>query len=204
MIMPNELRPMSRRGIDPVGTCGICGAEGPLSRTHVPPQCAGNGGESVRAAVLVTRRDKRGSERLGAGRERKGGANGYFLCEACNNKAGRFDDAFGQFWSSLAHDLLLIGPMPTTRGPHPAITPPMRPGAIVRSVLAGVMALCPSVREKYPELVDAVRMAKVVEAPLALHLLLMLYGGPERWVSGGAYERVRREGPSVYAYCAFQ
>lgn len=202
--MPNGVRPLTRRGIDPTGKCGMCGTEGPLSKTHVPPQCAGNTGARVTAAVLVSRADEKGGARLGAGRGREGGANGYLLCEACNNKASQYDDAFGELWHDLVHDLLSSGPMTTVRGPHPAVAPSIRPGAIVRSVLAGCMGLCPSLREDFPVLERAVRCGHAAEPPHGLHLLLALYGGPERWVGGGGAERVRLAGgPGVRAYAEF-
>jgi hypothetical protein len=199
--MQNEVHPLSRRGIDPEGKCGLCGTNGPLSRTHVPPQCAGNTGEEVKAAVLVSRRDELGSNRLGAGRHRAGGAKGYLLCESCNNAAGRFDDAFGEFWHDLAHDLLVVGRMTTVRGPYPAAAHAIRPGAIVRSVLAGCMGLCPGLRDEFPVLVESILTGRVCQPPQGLHLLLALYAGPERWVSGGGAERVRLAGGRhVYAH----
>lgn len=199
--MPNGIEPLSQRGISPYGLCGLCGFVGHLSRTHVPPQCAGNTTD-VESGVAVTRIDKSGVRRLGEGRKRNGGAAAFLLCEPCNGIASKYDDAFGQIWKDLFHDFR--GGLPAIRGPHPAEAPLMRPGAIVRSVLAGLMGLCPTLQTDFPTLVGAVKDGAVVRAPEGLHLLMTLYPGPDRWVSGGGIGRqtlrAGRAPTEVYAY----
>jgi hypothetical protein len=111
----NGVRPTATFGHSREGTCGVCGAYGRLSWTHVPPRCAGN---VQSASRLVTAPHGHG-EVVTVGRELQGGCAGYFLCERCNNDAGNwYDSAFGALWNHLAKRLLVEEGMPPYGGPH--------------------------------------------------------------------------------------
>lgn len=55
----------------------------------------------------------------------------------------------------------------------------------MRSVLAGMFALTPTLRLGWPDLADAIRTGASMGAPDELHLLMHLYSGPHRFVTSG-------------------
>jgi hypothetical protein len=67
----------------------------------------------------------------------------------------------------------------------PMVLPGRRPGAFVRSVLAGMFALTRTLRLGWPDLADAIRTGASMGAPDELHLLMHLYSGPHRFVTSG-------------------
>jgi hypothetical protein len=127
-----------------------------------------------------------------AGREKEGGAAGYFLCERCNNDAGNwYDPAFGELWNYLAKHLLVEGGMPSYGGPHLLSINGVDPGAVVRSTLSGMMRLNPALRNEYPALQRGVQYRERVESPMGLHLLVALNPDLRLRVAGG--RAVRKE-----------
>jgi hypothetical protein len=62
-----------------VGECGLCGRRGKLTKTHVPPQCAGNLGRVKRFTVVSDT-----EHRAAATTKRIGGVHFYGLCARCN------------------------------------------------------------------------------------------------------------------------
>ena len=132
------------------------------------------------------------SEIVTVGRKKEGGAAGYFLCEGCNNYAGnQYDQAFGALWNHLARLLLVNGGMPPYGGPHLLSVNGVDPGAVVRSILSGMMGLNPSLRTDYPLLQRAVQHREQVDRPTNLHLLLALNPELHLRVAGG--RAVRQE-----------
>ncbi len=136
-------------GVDDRGLkeCGLCGerVSGKLSKTHVPPQCAGNTGEAIlRYRLEVV------DGRMVPGRRDKGGIWFRGLCGTCNSAAGHFDDAYGAFVKLLPvpdevhQDLWLPG------NKVDVLNGPIRPGAIARSILFGAFALNPLLRTAIP------------------------------------------------------
>lgn len=128
------------------GTCGLCGRAGSLSRTHVPPQAAGNTG-AVKRAFLV-----RDGGVTGPGRREVGGMYVYGLCARCNSRAGSdYDGAYARFAREVG---LFLRPeiraILVDRDAMPAVT--LAPGLVARSVLCAMHALNPRLREKHPDL----------------------------------------------------
>jgi len=165
----------------------VCGAGGRLSWTHIPPQSAGN---IEPARSLVLKPDDAGSSVTALGHEKQGGAAGYFLCAPCNNDAGNwYDTAYADMWQRLAVKLLRDGNMPSPGGPHLFIGPSIDPGAVVRSILSGMMALNPRLRTEFPVLQDAVQHRQVVRPPDCIHLLLALNPDRQLRVAGGGADR---------------
>jgi hypothetical protein len=188
-------RPLTRWGIDKDGICALCGVDGPLSVTHVPPEGAGNSAEVI---PLITVDDGGGGRGLTAGRPRQGGTRGYFFCERCNNLAGRrYDPTLVDLWKVIGKDLLVEKKMPPAGMSCRYTIKPISVGAFVRSVLAGCIALCPSICNDFPTIRDAVFEEAQIEPPPALHLLFAFYPGPERWVNGGGITRVSVKGHEI-------
>ena len=189
----NGVRSTANFGHSRSGTCGVCGDEGKLSWTHVPPRCVGNVGP---ARSLVLAPDPAGGGSVTSlGHEKEGGAAGYFLCVTCNNDAGkRYDQGFGTLWNLLASRFLVNNEMPPEGGPHPLSVGGIDPGAVVRSVLSGMMALNPALRVQFPVLQRAVQRNLRVKTPDHLHLLLGLHSDEFLRVSGGGAERQELRG----------
>lgn len=126
--------------------CGVCGRFGKMTRAHVPPQAAGNTGAVLRYRPSIL------DGGLGAnGREKLGGLYVESLCAECNNvRAGaKRDPAYADFAQrmerALGTSLVLPGPVPPIN---------VAPGLVSRSVLIGLMAVNPRLREQYPSLAE--------------------------------------------------
>jgi 5-methylcytosine-specific restriction endonuclease McrA len=189
-------QPLTRRGLERAGTCAICGTVGALTDTHVPPAAAGN---RAIATPLVTVADGSGRKALTGGRPREGGTRAYLLCGSCNHLAGNlYDPTFVDVWKALGKDLLLGDTMGPIGSSCRIGIRPVKAGAFVRSVLAGLMGFCSTLRVEYPGIQAAVLTGDATEPPADLHLLFAIYAGPDRWVGGGGVTRVDvRDGSDV-------
>lgn len=122
-----------------------------MTKAHVPPQAAGNGGKVTCATVRV--HDQIRSN----GRPTAGGMWLRGLCRDCNGLAGaHYDRAYGDFTTALhtyARALSLL------HLPRPAPAPPVRlaPGRVARSILIGMFATTPHLRVMFPDLADDLR-----------------------------------------------
>lgn len=67
----------------------------------------------------------------------------------------------------------------------PMILSARRPGSFIRSVLAGMFALTPTLRNGWPDLAEAIRTGARISTPTDLRLLVHLYSGPRRSVTTG-------------------
>lgn len=123
--------------------CGLCGITSPLTRTHVPPQGAGNHGQRYQEQI-----------RDGVRRPAKikdGGLWVRGLCGACNSAAGgRYDRAYIAFANEMrpfvGNGRLYV---PSSRSvPAKAVAP----GLVARSVLFNMFALWLRLREFAPDL----------------------------------------------------
>lgn len=153
-----------------------------LTETHVPPGSAGN---SEIATPLCKETNDDGVIRFVKGRERLGGTRFYSQCHGCNTGiVSRYDTE----WPHWADGILRCADRAGRRVPEagfPMVLFGRRPGAFVRSVLAGMFALTPTLREGWPEVAAAIRTGAPIAEPDDLHLLMHLYSGPHRLVASG-------------------
>jgi hypothetical protein len=89
----------------PVGTCHICGAVGPLSYEHIPPQAAFNDRRfiSVEFETMI----RLGPDEEPRGRIRQGGIGAHTLCEKCNNDTGNWYGSHFVKWCYQGMDILI-------------------------------------------------------------------------------------------------
>jgi hypothetical protein len=126
--------------------CGLCGQFRKLSRTHVPPQAAGNSTAVERAADVI----EDGVRRPGTWAE--GGMWVRGLCAECNNRAGvAYDRAYADFAqqvmrlsTSTARRLAVI------QGEPPAVS--FAPGLVAWCVMYGMFGINLRLRILFPEL----------------------------------------------------
>lgn len=135
------------------GSCGLCGHFRELSRTHVPPQVAGNDRSVSRAP------DRLVDGVRAPGRWTEGGLWVRGLCVSCNNLCGQhYDVAYADFAARVEQMTgesarrLLNGAVATG---SPAVY--FAPGLVSRCVMFGMFAINPRLRVLYPDLADDLR-----------------------------------------------
>ncbi|TDL45233.1 hypothetical protein [Microbacterium oleivorans] len=158
------------------GSCGVCGQHRKLTKTHVPPQVAGNRGQVQRADVMSS-----ASSGFNPERWRIGGMWVLGLCGECNSLAGaRYDRAYADFadqlwsWLQTRTHLLLPG--------TPALT--LAPGRVSRSILSGMLGISPNLREFHPTLAAQVAAGGPVRLPGGLRLWFAAYPGNRTQLTG--------------------
>lgn len=159
------------------GPCGLCGATTePLTRTHVPPQCAGNDA-GVQRHYLLSKRVG-GVPTLQPGKARfQGGLYVYGQCAACNGAASRWDGSYKELSSGLVtcwvKDGLVI---PGDRLTLPSVE--FSPSPVVRCVLMGFFGLNHHLRERFPALAHGLlNGTEGLELPPEVRLNLALARG---------------------------
>ena len=155
--------------------CGICGHFGKLSKTHVPPQAAGNTGDVERSDMMNARNG------IGPGRWLTGGMWVRGLCVFCNNLAGsRYDVAYGDFARRLSK---LIDSRSSLQflGPQAVI---LAPGRVSRSILSGMLGISPHTRELHPMLALQMKVGGPVRLPGGLTLRVAIYSGDGAQLTG--------------------
>lgn len=158
--------------------CGLCGDRRRLTRTHIPPQCAGNTGLVARQSIRL------GSGRMDVGPPRVGGIHFYGLCEPCNNLGSRYDGAYKLLSQGLQSLWIKDDSL---RVPDLLALPDFsfRPGAVARSLVLSMFGVSPLLSERWPEFAHAMRTdADVVELPQGLTLFLALARGRRARVAG--------------------
>jgi hypothetical protein len=133
------------------GPCGLCGTTTePLTRTHVPPQCAGNSNGVQRHYLISTKVN--GVHTLSEGKKRfQGGLYVYGLCQGCNGAASRWDAAYKELSQGLTpcwvkENLKIPGDR------MDLLSVEIAPSAVVRSLTMGLFGLNHHLRERYPNL----------------------------------------------------
>lgn len=157
--------------------CGVCGRVETLTKAHVPPQAAGNKGANVRRSHFV-RIDDGQAVRSGDSRPVDGGMWVYGHCQACNLLASKFDPAYSELCRAVARG---------EQGGRYFFTPPVpvEPGAVARSVLMGMCALTPQVREVDRRLVTSLEHGdSMIEPPERMRLYVCRTTGSRGRVSG--------------------
>lgn len=161
--------------------CGLCGTVGPLTKTHVPPQAAGNTGLVSRRTMVTVSRD--GRQTATDSLPRIGGIHFYGLCASCNQLQNLYDSAYVE----LVEIALpwVTTPLALPSGPREPTTARIRPGAVARSVLIPMFGLDANLRELAPD-VAAALLAKSpsVTLPKDLALRLAIAGGVRARATG--------------------
>lgn len=169
--------------------CGLCGVETQLTRTHVPPRCAGNDHGVSRSGLLSI--DVEGTPTVKPdGKRQPGGLYIFGLCARCNGVASRYDSAYGEFADALkgyrTSGKLLI---PNGRLTLPTVE--FSPGAVARSILIGLFGMNHLLRNACRPLADALRdELPSIRLPEDLHLRLALCGGTSAILSGAMVSQV--------------
>ena len=128
--------------------CGLCGKLELLSRTHVPPQSAGNTGQVTRGATEIRQGIRRQE------RQRVGGLWVRGLCRACNTLAGSdCDPAYADFAQRMLAYQRTSAVLGIPGRNVPALN--VAPALVARSVLFGMFAINTNLREIAPELAIA-------------------------------------------------
>ena len=197
----------SSTGASASGVCGVCGVFGVRSKTHVPPQAVGNRADlAMRRAWLTV------EGQMEFGRPLSGGIWLFGLCPTCNQAAGKFDAAYRDFAQ-------LVLPGVPTRIHAPSgyrwrtSAGEIRPGAIARSVLSGMFALNPMLRQRCPAVAEMLGDSTSASVSLGdeFQLRLAAFSGFRARVTGsygGWYLRVRgnqrSDGVNTAASVAFR
>lgn len=149
-----------------VGLCGMCGRDGPLTRTHVPPQAVGNRNAVQRRQIVSV------ASRASNGRGLAGGLHVPGLCRACNGLAGTWDPAYVALHKALGPaSFAESGLHLPARISVPDV--PIAVGAAARSMLAGASALNPMLRTHGgPELAPLLLDCSPFAMPAGLDLRL--------------------------------
>lgn len=160
------------------GMCGVCGEWRSLSRSHVPPQAAGNSAAVTRAQMIE------GERGLRLGRATGGGLWVRGLCGPCNSMAGgRYDAAYADF---ARRSMPYVGAgrrLAVRAGDTPAVT--LAPGLVARTVLYGMHALSPGLRRSFPRMASSLARGDAeVRLPDSVGLRLALTPGPTARIAG--------------------
>lgn len=159
------------------GTCGLCGFEGKLSMTHVPPRSAGNVGEA-RPAVLFFD-ETTGDSTIGLGRATYDGMAGWWLCAECNNRTERWESEYRR-WKEQLSAAISAHPAPAWKRIS-AHDPSSDPGALVRLLWTWMFAIDETLRLGWPELAQSLITGEPAGPPDGLRLLLTASTSP--WIA---------------------
>lgn len=158
--------------------CGLCGARTKLTRTHIPPQCAGNRGIVGRRRLVTIGGEAEITKRS------PGGLYVYGLCAACNSLQSRYDTAYGKL-ADAVRPLWIRSWHFQTPGHLTLPGTEIQPGAVARSVLIGFLGLSPQLRVNFPSLAHQLLAgAPTVALPMKLRLRLALARGTTARVTG--------------------
>lgn len=168
-------------GAGPVrtGPCGMCGTDGLLSRSHVPPQGVGNRHHVARSSLVS------GEGGAQPSRPNDGGMHVPGLCASCNGLAGTWDPGYIELHGALGPPLWAETPLHL-----PEFTAPRRSlihvGAAARSMLAAACALNPMIRTRTcPDLPKLLAEPDPFELPAELDLRIACATGRRARITGG-------------------
>lgn len=170
--------------------CGLCGSSSPLTRTHIPPQCAGNRGLVGRRHFVLHEGRAQLSKRS------PGGLYVYGLCASCNNLQSRFDDGYRELVAAVRHLWVRHGQFRTV-GRLDLPDDEISPGAVARSVLIGFFGLSPHIRIRFPHLADQLLCGQPsVQLPTEVRLRFALARGAKARATGATAGYFYRPRPS--------
>jgi hypothetical protein len=158
--------------------CGLCGVSGPLTKTHVPPQSAGNNDDVLRYYYVTQGQGMRATR----SKSYRGGIQSDMLCNDCNNLQSRYDPAYATFAKSLLpwwtrSSLQLTGMEPASRCEEA--------GAVARSIHISMFGLNPRLKARHPDIVRAlISESPILNMPPDARLHLALARGFKAQVTG--------------------
>jgi hypothetical protein len=190
---PADLGLRLRRG-EPAD-CGLCGQTMPLTRTHVPPQCAGNT-QGVQRHYLQTVTADGVPTVVRARKSWAGGLYVYGLCAQCNSNAGRWDGAYGALATAL-RPCWSSGALATPGGRIGLPSYAFSPSAVARSVIMGMFGVNRGLRARHPSLAQGLLdAAEPLALPPDLRLRVALAKGTTARLTG-AVHTVQVLGPTA-------
>jgi hypothetical protein len=179
------------------GTCGLCGFEGGLSKTHIPPRAAGNVGEA-RPAVLYFD-EASGESMIGLGRSAgQKGMWGWWLCARCNNRTAKWEGEY-LYWSAVISRVIREHPAPAWKR-LPARNLHADPGAFVRVLWSWMFAIDVKLRWGWPDLAESVLTGEPTDPPTGIRLLLAASTSP--WIAAAKPVRAQWTGEGWDAVAA--
>lgn len=158
--------------------CGLCGEESRLTKTHVPPQCAGNTGLVGRSTIVVHGGSAKRSRKL------HGGLWVYGLCASCNLMQSVYDPSYCEF--SKAMNPYWVKNRSTVLPRRIALPDDqIHPGSVARSILIGSFGVNPNLRRVYPDLAEQLlQRDKAILIPEDFQLRLAIARGGMARVTG--------------------
>lgn len=175
-----------RRRHQPVGAvrqrnepCGLCGESRQLTKTHLPPQCAGNTGLVARRRIVTN-----STGAAEPSRALTGGLHFFGLCADCNGLASRYDGAYCELVDIVRPSWIRgTAMLPARRYAPPAAQ--CQPGAAARSILIGMFGLNAHLRVLYPEVAETLLAGNAsVILPEEVSLRLAMLRGRRARLSG--------------------
>lgn len=159
------------------GTCGLCGFQGKLSMTHIPPRAAGNVGEASPAVLFLDESTRKSS--IGLGRPTYDGMAGWWLCARCNNRTARWEPEYLR-WKIQISTAIDAHPAPAWKrlSIH---DPSSDPGALVRVLWAWMFAIDEGLGWGWPKLAESVLTGEPTDPPIGIRLLLTASTSP--WIA---------------------
>ena len=166
------------------GACGLCGKRVDLTKTHVPPQCAGNRGDVGRSPVQL---DRQGYADLSR-KQDVGGIYVYGLGQGCNGVVqGRWDTAYGEL-VGRAKPALCASPRPRPGSRIRLPVGEVAPGAVARWVASSAFALSPILRRTQCRITEQlIADENDIEVGPDFAIRLALTVGPRARVTGSIF-----------------
>lgn len=182
----------------------ICGADGPLTRKHVPPRSAGNAGpgtEHTWEEWLGASKDELPRD-IPGGRVIQGGIWGRTLCESCNNLVGARYVPEYKGWAARAVNVLRQLPPPAELDRRESFTRAtvefknVDPGAFVRAAVAAMCSVSAGwdIAGRHPGIRRIILDGAAEPLPKGLRLYLSLYWGPLARICGPSLHVDRETG----------
>jgi hypothetical protein len=180
------------RKVSKDGVCRLCGFEGRLSKTHVPPRAAGNVGVAQRSVEILD--TTTGARRLTLGSPSGGGGTrGWWFCRECNHHTEKWEREYVRWvrtlWAAIQEERPRYGQgIEIKIGSADA-------GAVGRTLWAWMFALDPHMRVFYPAVAAAILNGAACEPPPNRRLLLAATPDARIWL----FRRTRdgRDDPSL-------
>lgn len=176
------------------GLCKICGADGPLTREHVPPRSAGNAGagtEHTWDEWLAASKEELPRD-IPGGRVVQAGIWGRTLCASCNNLMGTRYVPEYKGWAARSLKVLHELPLPEELDRRDSFTratvafKDVDPGAFVRAALATMCSVSAAwdIAARHPIIRRIILEGAAEHLPDGVRLYVSMYWGPLARISG--------------------